>query len=101
MTGDTEADRPLTDLDIRRRRIRVRAWRRGLREMDIILGGFVDAAVEALAPDEIEQLEALLDAPDDEAYHWFSGAAPVPSQYDTPLFHRIAAFHAHNSPIHN
>ncbi|MCB1523121.1 MAG: succinate dehydrogenase assembly factor 2, partial [Rhodoblastus sp.] len=29
------------DLDTRRRAIKIRAWRRGMREMDILIGGFV------------------------------------------------------------
>ncbi len=93
MTGDT-------DLDLRRRRIRIRAWRRGMREMDIILGGFVDAALDGLDAADIAALEALLDVDDDVAFRWFSGAERPPPQHDTPLFRKIAAFHAHEGPIH-
>jgi len=76
-----------------RRRIRVRAWRRGMREMDLLLGGFADARVDALSPTQLSHFEALLEAPDDEAFRWFcAGAAPAP--YDTPLFAEILAFHA-------
>ena len=39
MTG---TPRTSADLDPRRRRLLVRAWRRGIREMDLILGGFAD-----------------------------------------------------------
>jgi antitoxin CptB len=99
-TEDRAEDRALDDLDLRRRRARIRAWRRGMREMDILLGGFVDARVDTLAPEDIDALEALLDAPDDAAYRWFSGADPVPPEHDTPLFAKIVAFHAHAGPIH-
>jgi antitoxin CptB len=82
----------LDETDAARRRIRVRAWRRGLREMDLLLGGFADAGVDALSAAELAQFEALLEAPDDEAFRWFcAGAAPAP--YDTPLFAKILAFH--------
>ncbi|MBY6241110.1 succinate dehydrogenase assembly factor 2 [Methylosinus sp. Sm6] len=91
-------DLPFDDLDIRRRRIRFRAWRRGMREMDLIMGGFVDARVRELGDGELDQLEALLDADDDAVYLWLSRAVPVPPGYDTPLFHKIAAFHA-NGPF--
>ncbi|ARN83753.1 succinate dehydrogenase assembly factor 2 [Methylocystis bryophila] len=75
-----------------RRRIRVRAWRRGMREMDILLGGFADARVDALDASALAQFEALLEAPDDEAFRWFcAGVAPAP--HDTPLFAEILAFH--------
>ncbi len=80
--------------DIRRKRIRIRAWRRGIREMDLILGGFADAWLDELDEADIAAFEALLDAHDDAAFRWFSGAEPPPAAYDTPLFRKIAAFHA-------
>ncbi|ATQ69332.1 MULTISPECIES: succinate dehydrogenase assembly factor 2 [Methylosinus] len=85
------------DLDIRRRRIRFRAWRRGMREMDLIMGGFVDSEIRGLDDAALEALEALLDADDDAVYGWLC-AAGAPPAYDTPLFRRIAAFHA-NGPL--
>ncbi|HEY8066771.1 MAG TPA: succinate dehydrogenase assembly factor 2 [Methylosinus sp.] len=87
------------DPDIRRRRIKIRAWRRGMREMDILMGRFVDAEIAALPEAELDDLEALLDAQDDEVFRWLSRAEPVPARYDTPLFRRIAAFHAHETPL--
>ncbi|MGA8170281.1 MAG: succinate dehydrogenase assembly factor 2 [Methylocystis sp.] len=94
MTGANAETESLDALDLRRRRIRVRAWRRGMREMDLILGGFVDARVETLDARELTQLETLLDADDDLAFRWFCGAEPPPPEQDTPLFKKIAAFHA-------
>ncbi|PWB95237.1 succinate dehydrogenase assembly factor 2 [Methylosinus sporium] len=87
------------DPDIRRRRIKIRAWRRGMREMDILMGRFVDATINSLPEAELDDLEALLDAQDDEVFRWLSRAEPVPACYDTPLFRRIAAFHTHEKPL--
>lgn len=87
------------ELDIRRRRIRFRAWHRGMREMDIVMGGFVDAEIHRLDDSELIDLEALLDAPDDEVFHWLSGVSPTPPAFDTPLFRKIVAFHAHDGPL--
>lgn len=92
-------DKAPQDSDIRRRRIRIRAWRRGMREMDILLGRFVDAEIDRLDEAALEDLEALLEAPDDAAFRWLSRAAPVPPLYDTPLFRKIAAFHSHDGPL--
>jgi antitoxin CptB len=88
------------DDDIRRRRIRVRAWRRGLREMDILMGRFVDARVEALPAEALAELETLLDLPDAAVFRWLSGAEPAPAEHDTPLLRQIIAFHRHDGPIH-
>ena len=35
-------------LDPRRRKLLFRSWHRGMREMDLILGGFADAAIARL-----------------------------------------------------
>jgi antitoxin CptB len=88
------------DDDMRRRRIRVRAWRRGMREMDILMGRFVDARVEALPAAALAELEALLDLPDDAVYRWLSGAEQPPAERDTPLLRQIIDFHRHDGPIH-
>ncbi|MBM3651327.1 MAG: succinate dehydrogenase assembly factor 2 [Alphaproteobacteria bacterium] len=85
---------------MRRRRIKVRAWRRGLREMDPLMGRFVDARVEALPAEALDELESLLDLPDDAVYRWLSGTEAPPAKHDTPLLRQIIAFHRHDGPIH-
>jgi antitoxin CptB len=78
-------------MDDRRKQLRFRAWRRGFRELDLILGGFADAHLSALGPEELELFAALLDAPDQEVYSWIIGQVPTPADYATPLFARIQA----------
>lgn len=60
----------LRNLDDRRKRLRFRTWQRGTREMDLVLGRFVDAHIQTLSDEEIEMLEALMEAPDPEIYLW-------------------------------
>jgi antitoxin CptB len=101
MTGATpDNETPLSDLDIRRRRIRVRAWRRGMRELDLLLGAFVDSEIQRLDASEIAELEALLDVPDAKLFSWLCGVEPPQAPHDTSLFHKISAFHSHPGPIH-
>lgn len=80
-------------LDDRRKRLRFRAWHRGTREMDLVLGRFVDANAAALTDGEIETLEALMEVPDPELYLWIAGTADVPANYDTAVFRKVVAFH--------
>lgn len=87
------------DLDARRRRIKVRAWRRGLREVDLILGGFADAHLAALSEAEIAEFETLLDESDRDVLSWISGELPLPPERDGPLFRRVLAFHSHERPL--
>jgi antitoxin CptB len=81
-------------LDPRRRRLRYRAWHRGTREMDLVMGAFADAALAELASAEVDAFEALIEVPDPDLFAWLTGTAPVPAAYDTPLFRRFKSFHA-------
>lgn len=49
MSGTT---RTSADLDPRRRRTLFRAWHRGIREMDLIMGRFADAEIGDLSEEE-------------------------------------------------
>jgi antitoxin CptB len=88
MTGTTRSSE---GLDTRRRKALMRSWRRGIREMDLILGRFADAEIGTLSEEEIEQYERLLDVPDIDLFAIVTGDRPLPDQLDTPLFQRIVA----------
>ena len=93
MIGDNAETLDMLDRRERRRISRARLAAGDARD-GLTLGGFVDARVETLDASELAQFEALLDADDDVAFRWFCGAEPLPPAYDTPLFKKIAAFHA-------
>jgi antitoxin CptB len=78
---------------VRRRRLKFRAWHRGMREVDLILGRFADATADSLDEAGLAAFEALLDAPDPEVLSWVIGEAAVPAEYDTTFFRRLIAFH--------
>jgi len=86
-------------LDPRRKQILIRAWRRGMREMDFLMGGFADANLPTLSEAELDDFEALLEVQDRDALMWLTGEAPTPPAYQTALFARLKAFHTHSSPI--
>jgi antitoxin CptB len=79
-------------LDPRRRKLLFRCWHRGMREVDLIMGRFADAAVDDLSEDELAEFERLIDVPDHEVLAWVTGEAAVPAAYDTPLFRRLRDF---------
>jgi len=79
-------------LDPRRRRLLFRAWHRGMRETDLILGGFADFAVEQLSEEELAEFERLLEVPDRELLAWVMGEAQPPEAYATPLLRRLCDF---------
>ncbi|GAC1335096.1 MAG: succinate dehydrogenase assembly factor 2 [Beijerinckiaceae bacterium] len=88
------------DLDIRRRRIRFRAWHRGIREMDLIMGGFADAELARLTGAELDQFEHLLDLSDPQVFAWLSGIEDVPGEEDNALLKKLRAFRVHEAPFH-
>ncbi|MEM7300383.1 MAG: succinate dehydrogenase assembly factor 2 [Pseudomonadota bacterium] len=80
-------------LDNRRRRILYRAWHRGTREMDLILGPFCDACLSELAGSELDDLETLMETRDTTLFAWIIGTEPVPDEHNHTLFQRLVAFH--------
>jgi antitoxin CptB len=70
----------------------MRAWRRGFREMDLILGPFADSHGHELGADELAAFEALLGADDQDVYGWIIGREPPPAEHDTSLMKKLQAF---------
>jgi antitoxin CptB len=81
-------------MDDRRKKLRFRAWRRGFREIDLIMGGFADRRLLELDEAGLDAFERLLDAPDQDVYLWITGQAAAPPAYDTPTLARLRAFQA-------
>lgn len=78
---------------MRQRKILYRAWHRGTREMDFVLGRFVDAFLAELNEPNLSAMEALLDVPDQTLFTWVTGnAAPEPA-YDTPVLRAVVTLH--------
>ena len=88
----TDTARSSAGLDTRRGKLLFRCWHRGMREMDLIMGRFADAAIEQLTSDELAEFEHLLEVPDRELLGWIIGEADVPPDYDTALFRRLRDF---------
>jgi antitoxin CptB len=79
--------------ETRLKRLQFRAWRRGFREADLILGPFADTRAQSLSEDQTLVFEQLLDLPDHDVYGWIvSEAAPPP--FATDVIGLIRAFHA-------
>ncbi|MCO8030355.1 succinate dehydrogenase assembly factor 2 [Brevundimonas diminuta] len=73
-------------------RLAFRAWRRGFREADMVLGPFVDQVAPTLNDDELTELETLLDEEDQYLYAWIIEREPTPPEFDGPMLARIRVF---------
>ena len=74
-------------------RITFRAWRRGFREADLVLGPFMEREGASLSDTDLDQFEALLAQDNDhELYAWIIETQPTPREHDTPLMQKLRAF---------
>ena len=78
--------------DPRLRKLNFRAWRRGFREADLIVGGFADAELPTMSGEDIDLFEGLLEVPDGDLYDWIVERAPPAPEHDGPVMHRLRDF---------
>jgi len=72
---------PQPDPESRLKRLRFRAWHRGTREADYMIGGFFDRYHQGWSLAELDWFEALVDEDDVEIMAWALGTMPVPERY--------------------
>ena len=82
----------MTPTENLRKRLLYQSQHRGMREMDIVLGGFARKKIETLSPQELEQFEALLAFPDQHLYGWFFERAPLPESAPFTIVEAILTF---------
>jgi antitoxin CptB len=66
-------------------RARFRAWHRGTREADYLIGGFYDRHHVAWNESELIWFEALLDEDDVDVMAWALQARPAPERFAGPM----------------
>ena len=79
------------DRDARLKRLRFRAWHRGTREADLVVGGFFDAHAAEWGEAELAWFEALLEEQDADILAWAFAKAPPPEAFDGPMMARLKA----------
>jgi antitoxin CptB len=77
--------------EARLKRMAMRSWRRGTKEMDLVLGPWSDAHLAGLPLAELQVYEALLDENDQDLMAWILGQGTAPAQI-APLLARITDF---------
>ena len=73
----------------RRKQMLYRANHRGIKEMDIILGGYADAHIMAMPASALDDFERILSQLDRDLLMWFTGEEPVPPKLASSLFDAI------------
>lgn len=77
--------------DARQKRMTMRSWRRGTKEMDLILGPWADARLAGMDAAELDLYDRLLEENDQDLIGWIMGTA-TPPPWAAPLIDRIGAF---------
>jgi len=65
----------------RLKRVSMRSHRRGIKEMDIILGRFADDRLVGLDGRALDTYEALLEENDQDLYQWVTGQDVAPRRF--------------------
>lgn len=73
------------DRETRLRRLGFRAWHRGTREADFMIGGFFDRYSNDWSDDELTWFETLIEEQDVDIMAWAIGTQEVPAQFAGPL----------------
>lgn len=77
--------------DARLARMKFRAWHRGTREADYMIGGYFDRFHCEWGECEMAWFEALLDEDDVDVMAWALGTQAVPAQFAGPQMTRMQA----------
>ncbi|HEX8447329.1 MAG TPA: succinate dehydrogenase assembly factor 2 [Sphingomonas sp.] len=77
------------DVQTRIKRQRFRAWHRGTKEADLMIGGFFDREHAGWTAEQVDWFEALLDEEDVEIMGWALRTIPVPPRYEGPMMERM------------
>ena len=81
--------------EARLKRLSMRSWRRGTKEMDLILGPYSDAHLAGMDAADLALYDRLLNENDQDLITWVLGQPDLPTAPPTdlcPLVVRIAAF---------
>jgi antitoxin CptB len=83
----------LGEIETRRRRLLWRAMHRGMRELDLMLGGFARMRLHEMSVTELAELEAIVATADSDLYDWLIGGIAVPQERLSATMAALLAYH--------
>ena len=88
----------MTELEKTRKRLHFRAWHRGTKESDLLLGRFADQNLASMSLEDLADFEQILDRIDPELIDWLTGREAVPANLRSPVLDRLLAFEPAGKP---
>ncbi len=73
----------------RLKRLRFRAWHRGTKEADLMIGGFFDRYGADWSEAEIDWYERFLEEQDVDIMAWAIGTQPVPERFEGAMILKL------------
>ena len=77
------------DHDTRLKRLRFRAWHRGTKEADLMIGGFFDRHGASWDADQLDWFETLLEEQDVDIMGWAIGSLPCPPRWEGAMMQHM------------
>jgi antitoxin CptB len=84
--------------EARLKALRFRAWHRGTREADYMIGGFFDVHHAGWDEAQLQWYEAIIDEEDVDIMGWALGTIPVPPEYAGPMIEAMQRLDYVNIP---
>ena len=85
----------MEDRPTRLKRLRMRSWHRGIKEMDLILGVFADNEMSKLSLEDLNEHEIMMSENDHDLYNWVSGKSEIPPELKSAI-NRITKYFVKN-----
>jgi antitoxin CptB len=80
------------NIESMRKRLLWRATHRGIKEMDLIVGGFAAARLESMELAALFEFEGLLEVPDQQLLAWLTKQETLPENLRSPLLLEMLSF---------
>ena len=77
------------DLENRKRRLLFRSWHRGIKELDLIFGNFIEANIKEFDEEDCHWFESLFEEQDQEILGWVTGGETVPEKFQGEIMARL------------
>ena len=83
----------LDPVDVKRKKLLFRAWHRGTREADLLLGRFAEQALPDMDDAQLDVFAALLNEQDPDIYDWLTGAQTPPPEFTALIAGALRPFY--------
>ena len=79
-------------MNARLKKLAFRASHRGMKELDLVIGGFAKAHLESLTEHEVDEFERILELQDPDLFTWLIDREEVPKEHNSEIMVRLKAF---------